>query len=115
MGPFPVHSRKKHRQEFLYPCKPKPGLHGAPTCATEPNPKSTGRSFSTHASQNRACTGPYLCHRTKPKLETKTVNPKTSHKLTKTEIITTIKSLAKKLGRIPTNNEVEGMTPLRRR
>ena len=56
-----------------------------------------------------------LCHKTNPTLETKTVNPKTSHTPTQEEIITTIKSLAKKLGRIPTYNEVEGMTPLRRR
>src|SRR5689334_21505523 len=35
--------------------------------------------------------------------------------LTKEEIITTIKGLAQKLGRVPTNNEVERMTPLRRR
>lgn len=43
------------------------------------------------------------------------MNPKTSYKPTKKKIITTIRSLAKKLGRVPTNTELEKMTPLRRR
>jgi HNH endonuclease len=73
------------------------------------------RTTALHDATRREKHRPCLCHKTKPTLETKTVNPKTSHKLTKTEIITTIKRLAKKLGRVPTNNEVEGMTALRRR
>jgi len=38
-----------------------------------------------------------------------------SQKITNKEILTTIKNLAKKLGRVPTNTEVERMTPVRRR
>jgi hypothetical protein len=39
----------------------------------------------------------------------------TNEKITNKEILTTIKDLAEKLGRVPTNTEVERMTPVRRR
>jgi hypothetical protein len=43
------------------------------------------------------------------------MSQKISQKITNKEILSTIKDLAEKLGRVPTNTEVERMTPVRRR